>query len=80
MSLEDKQLEILEEIISLGGNCLEAKRCQGCPFRTKCLPQFAMGKSRMSQNQRANYAADVITREELLGETDGASEQYHIPD
>lgn len=78
--MDDKQREILEEIISLRGNCLDGRRCQYCPFKSKCLPQFAMGKARMSQQERANSAADVLAREELLGETDAASEQYHLPD
>lgn len=78
--MEDKHRETLEEIISLSGNCLESRRCTRCPFKAKCLPQFATGGPRMSQYERANNAADILAREELLGETDDASEQYNLPD
>jgi hypothetical protein len=64
--MEDKQKKILEKIISLGGDCLDHKLCEGCPFRTKCLPEFVTGKP-MSKSQRLFAALDSVTHEALFG-------------
>ena len=75
----DRHRDILEEIVSLHGDCLHWSRCGECPFKTKCLPEFVKAEGRrLSKHERANLAADVLAREELLGEDDAASEQYNI--
>ena len=75
----DKHLKTLEEIVELKGNCLLARRCGNCPFASKCLPQFVIdGGKPLSQSARADLAAEVLLRAELLGEEDCASEQYHV--
>ena len=74
-----KHRKILEEIVELSGSCLEAKRCSVCPFAAVCLPEFVKDReSRPSKTERANMAADVLVRVDLLGEEDEPQEQYSI--
>lgn len=65
LSLSNKDKKILAEIISLGGQCLESKRCIECPFRSVCLPEF-LNPYPLTRPQRLNMALDVISYGLLL--------------
>lgn len=56
---------ILESIVELKGNCLDAKLCVVCPFANNCLPSF-MSINRPSREQRLNMALDHIARRSLF--------------
>ena len=53
--------EILEEIIDVKGRCLKASRCEMCPFRNACLPEFATNTGQLTHEQRFTLAIDVLT-------------------
>lgn len=65
MALSDSDKEILEEIVSISGQCLDSKRCQKCPFRAICLPDF-LNTVPPSQPQRLKMAQDVLTHHYLI--------------
>jgi len=52
--------EILEEIIEVKGECLKTSRCQNCPFRNACLPEFATNTGQLTHEQRFNLALDIL--------------------
>lgn len=76
----DAHKKILSEIVALDGKCLDPEiRCKACPFASVCLPDFIRGnKDRPSQQERANMAADILARHELLGADDDPQEQYRV--
>jgi len=77
MALSDKDKIILEEIVSLNGNCLDGARCHSCPFRTSCLPEFLITpKEPPTKNQRLQMALDVITYNILLGDSEGEKDRW----
>ena len=79
--LSNDHKDILGDIVDLEGACLEADRCQRCPFAAVCLPEFVKDKElRPTKSKRYQMAADVLVRHELLGEEDDPSEQYDIQD
>lgn len=65
MALNNKDLSILEEIITLRGDCLYSKRCLECPFRSKCLPEF-LNFIPPTTTQRMNMALDVMAYHQIL--------------
>ena len=65
MALSTKDKDTLEEIVSLDGQCLDSKRCQRCPFRIACLPEF-LNPIPPSQPQRLKMALDVLTHHYLI--------------
>lgn len=67
MALTKSDKDILEEIIQTDGQCLDSKRCQKCPFRAICLPEF-LNPVPPSQPQRLKMAIDVITHHFLVDE------------
>jgi hypothetical protein len=73
MALNDRDLAILQEIVSSRGKCLYSKRCLECPFRSKCLPEF-LNFIPPTANQRLNMALDVIAYHQLLDDSNIAEE------
>jgi hypothetical protein len=65
MALSGNDTNILEEIVSLEGNCINSKRCEKCPFRVVCLPEF-LNPIPPSQEQRLKMAQDVLTHHYLI--------------
>lgn len=75
MSLTNKDINILQEIVNVRGNCLYSKRCSECPFRSRCLPEF-LNIEPPTQNQRFNMAVDVLTYHQLLQDEEAEKVQY----
>lgn len=67
MALSNSDKNILEEIVSTDGQCLDSKRCQKCPFRSICLPEF-LNLVPPSAIQRAKMAQDVLAHHYLISE------------
>lgn len=65
MALSNRDKDTLEEIVKLDGQCLDSKRCQKCPFRAICLPEF-LNPVPPSQPQRLKMALDVLTHHYLI--------------
>ena len=63
LSLQDKN--VLEEIVTTEGKCMDSKRCQKCPFRAICLPEF-LNPIPPSQPQRLKMAQDVLAHYYLI--------------
>jgi hypothetical protein len=62
--------KVLNEILSLEGDCLDGSRCPMCPFKTQCLYEFLGSKgSYPSKIRRKQMALDAIVYLELLGES-----------
>jgi len=66
--IPDKDVRILQEIVDKSGDCLDTKRCQACPFRSTCLPQFL--NKPLSHNERLAKALATLTHYSLLGDED----------
>jgi hypothetical protein len=65
--MNEQNIEILEKIVALDGDCLTAKMCKVCPFASKCLPQFLHGKQKSpSKDERLNLALDTLAYGVLL--------------
>jgi hypothetical protein len=65
MALSTRDKDTLEEIVKLDGQCLDSKRCQKCPFRAICLPEF-LNPVPPSQPQRLKMAQDVLAHHYLI--------------
>ena len=65
MALSQTDRDTLEDIVKLDGQCLDSKRCQKCPFRAICLPEF-LNPIPPSQPQRLKMAQDVLTHHYLI--------------
>jgi hypothetical protein len=65
MALSKIDKDTLEEIVKLDGQCLDSKRCQRCPFRAICLPEF-LNPEPPSRPQRLKMAQDVLTHHYLI--------------
>jgi len=63
LSVSDRNT--LEEIVQLDGQCLDSKRCQRCPFRAMCLPEF-LNVVPPSEPQRLKMAQDILTHYYLI--------------
>jgi hypothetical protein len=68
MKLSDSNKLILEEIVVLEGNCLKRERCEKCPFKMSCLPEFL--NTAPTKNQRLEMALDLITRDIILEDSE----------
>lgn len=63
--------DILERIVELDGNCLDAKLCSICPFASRCLPDFLKTpRERPTKPERLQMALDVLARNSLLNDDD----------
>lgn len=70
MALNTSDKDVLEEIVALDGSCMSSKRCDKCPFRARCLPEF-LNPIPPSQEQRLKMAQDVLAHHYLIDdETD----------
>jgi hypothetical protein len=65
MALSDLDKNILEEIVETDGQCMSSKRCEKCPFRVICLPEF-LNPIPPSQEQRLKMAQDVLAHHYLI--------------
>ena len=65
MALSTLDKDVLEEIVATDGKCMDSKRCQKCPFRVICLPEF-LNPIPPSQPQRLKMAQDVLTHHYLI--------------
>jgi len=65
MSLSTIDKATLEEITQLSGKCLDSGRCNRCPFRAICLPEF-LNPIPPSEEQRLKMAQDVLTHHYLI--------------
>jgi len=74
MALSTNDKNILEEIVASDGNCMSSKRCEKCPFRVMCLPEWIYPNP-PSQEQRLKMAQDVLAHHYLLDE-DVEMEEY----
>ena len=66
MKLSKSNIDILEDIISLKGDCLSSQRCRKCPFASQCLPDFLESdrrKRKLSKAKRFNLAISKIVNE-----------------
>ena len=67
MALTTSDKNTLEEIVSTDGQCMSSKRCEKCPFRAICLPEF-LNPIPPSQEQRLKMAQDVLAHHYLIDE------------
>jgi|GEM_PF-4002274 len=65
MPLSDSDKQTMQEIIDTQGACLDSKRCQKCPFRSACLPEF-LNPNPPSQPQRLQMAMDILAHNYLI--------------
>ncbi len=75
MSLSNSDKNTLEEIVVLNGQCLDSRRCQRCPFRAMCLPEF-LNPVPPSPPKRLKIAQDVLTHYYLI-DSDMEIDQEH---
>ena len=67
MKLSEDHKLVLEEIVNLEGDCLKKERCERCPFRMSCLPEFLTSPNLPpTKNQRFEMALDTITRDIIM--------------
>lgn len=67
MALSSKDARTLQEIVDLDGSCMNSKRCDICPFKAMCLPEFLFPNP-PTPEQRAKMALDVMTHHALVDE------------
>jgi len=67
MALNNLDKKILQEIVDVDGRCLDGIRCQNCPFRSNCLPDFLIPRY-PTEEQRLRIAIDVLTHHLLIDE------------
>ena len=65
MALTTLDKDILEEIVVTDGQCMSSKRCEKCPFRVICLPEF-LNPIPPSQEQRLKMAQDILAHHYLI--------------
>lgn len=58
--------EMLDRIVELDGDCLDAKNCSICPFAALCLPEFLKDRKRPTKSDRVQMALDALTRNSLM--------------
>ena len=76
MALTDSDARILQQIVDADGNCMDSKRCQKCPFRAMCLPEFLVFPP-PSPEARVKLALDVMTHHALVDETEELDVKQH---
>lgn len=67
MALSTSDKNVLEEIVQTDGHCMNSRRCDKCPFRAICLPEF-LNPIPPSQEQRLRMAQDVLAHHYLIDE------------
>jgi len=67
MALNNQDIRILEEIVSTDGKCMDSGRCNRCPFRAICLPEF-LNPVPPTPQQRKIMALDVLSHHALVNE------------
>jgi hypothetical protein len=75
MALSAIDKNILEEILKTEGQCMNSKRCERCPFRAACLPEF-LNPIPPSQEQRLKMAQDVLAHHYLIDDTTDIIEEW----
>ena len=76
MALSNNDTRILEQIVELDGKCMDSQRCQLCPVRVMCLPEF-LNPIPPTQEQRSKMALDVITHHALVDEEQPLDIEQH---
>ena len=76
MALSNNDTKILEQIVSLDGQCMDSQRCKLCPFRVMCLPEF-LNPVPPTTEQRAKMALDVMTHHALVDESEPLDISQH---
>ena len=66
MALTELDNRIIQEIVTAQGQCLSSKRCEMCPFRGICLPEFL--NQPLTPEARLALALRVLSHQFLLGE------------
>ena len=66
--MTEHEAKIIQEIISEDGDCLDYKRCGGCPFKGSCLPSFLDRPP--SHEERLSKALNALAHYELLNDED----------
>lgn len=66
MALSEQDNKVIQEIVDTAGNCLSSKRCEVCPFRGTCLPEFL--NTPLSPEARLALALRVISHQFLVDE------------
>lgn len=74
--MSDKDVKLLEEIVSKKGDCLNRFLCERCPFRRKCLPTFLNKTTRATKAERMVLALETLTNAALLDEDIDDSGEY----
>ena len=70
MALSNTDRRILEEIVGLSGDCLDGRpRCENCPFRSTCLPEF-LNPHPLSKNVRMDMAMRVLLHHAIFLDDD----------
>lgn len=60
--MTNKEMEVLEKIVELKGNCLTATLCESCPFRLECLPPFIIpDQTPPSEAKRCKMALSALS-------------------
>jgi hypothetical protein len=67
MALSTSDKNVLEDIVATDGQCMSSKRCEKCPFRAICLPEF-LNPVPPSREQRLKMAQDVLAHHYLIDE------------
>ena len=67
MALSNQDIVVLEQIVSLEGKCMSTERCNLCPFRAMCLPEF-LNPVPPTQQQRERMAMDILMHHHILDE------------
>ena len=65
MALSDSDKKVMQQIVDLEGKCMKAERCNKCPFRAMCLPEFIYPNP-PTQSQRMKMAMDILVHHELI--------------
>lgn len=76
MALSANDTQVLEDIASLEGDCMDSKRCKVCPFRAMCLPEFLYPMP-PTKEQRLKLALDVMTHHALVDESNPLNIEEH---
>lgn len=75
MALSTLDKDILEEIVATDGHCMSSKRCEKCPFRAVCLPEF-LNPIPPSREQRLKMAQDVLAHHYLIEEVEDVEKEF----
>lgn len=65
MALNKEDQKVLEEVVEENGDCLKAERCEKCPFRSMCLPEF-LNIEPPTKTQRKNMAIEVLMHNAVM--------------